>query len=429
MSSATITPAIKERPAKTTSSKTVAELLMLVTTFCWASNIVAGKEALQGFGPLALAQLRMSLAALLYGTLFFLRRGWPKLHLTARQWLLLGLMGFTGITLNQICFLGGLARTSVTHTGLIQAVGPIMVFLLSALIGRESITLQNCTGMVIAFVGVAILITSKSGSGNGAHWTGDLILLAAGASFALYTILMKDASCDYDALTLSTLVFGLGAVLLMPFCIGSVTAVEWEDVPLRAWVGLAYMVFFGSVVAYLIYAFALGILSASKAAAFAYLQPVLAVALGVWLIGEHVTPGAFAGGGLILLGVYITERQRAGGHAPGAAKDSDPARKVQIWDCKAFRGLPEAHRLATSLLVTGHECYTQIFTQREYCQFTHRPPNAFSHTGDNPTTRCSRDAAPKYSSARAGGQAWLNCCSPNSGTDQPGSVFSHRDDA
>lgn len=40
---------------------------MLVTAFCWASNIVAGKEALQGFGPLALAQLRMSVAALFYG--------------------------------------------------------------------------------------------------------------------------------------------------------------------------------------------------------------------------------------------------------------------------------------------------------------------------------------------------------------------------
>ena len=49
--------------------------LMLVTTFCWASNIVAGKEALTGFNSLALAQLRMGAAAILYVLLYIAWRG------------------------------------------------------------------------------------------------------------------------------------------------------------------------------------------------------------------------------------------------------------------------------------------------------------------------------------------------------------------
>ena len=101
--------------------------LMLVTTFCWASNIVAGKEALTGFSSLALAQLRMGAAAILYVSLYIAWRGFPTLRLTKRQWLIVSLMALTGIALNQICFIGGLARTSVTHTGLIQAIGPVMV--------------------------------------------------------------------------------------------------------------------------------------------------------------------------------------------------------------------------------------------------------------------------------------------------------------
>jgi hypothetical protein len=48
---------------------------MLVTTFCWASNIVAGKEALTGFNSLALAQLRMGAAAILYVLLYIAWRG------------------------------------------------------------------------------------------------------------------------------------------------------------------------------------------------------------------------------------------------------------------------------------------------------------------------------------------------------------------
>lgn len=67
MDSGTSIPAIDRQFVKATSRQTAAGALMLVTTFCRASNIVAGKEALQGFGPLALAQLRMSVAALFYG--------------------------------------------------------------------------------------------------------------------------------------------------------------------------------------------------------------------------------------------------------------------------------------------------------------------------------------------------------------------------
>ena len=311
---------------------------MLVTTFFWASNIVAGKEALLAFNALALAQLRMSLAALLFGAAFLFWRRRPRLHLTLRQWLFLGLMGFTGITLNQICFLGGLARTSVTHTGLIQAVGPIMVLLLAAAIGQEVLTLKNCAGMAIAFSGVAVLLVAKGSSENGAHWIGDVILLAAGVSFAVYTLLMKAVAQNYDAFTLSTLVFGIGAALLLPVCLSSLMTIEWTGIPVRAWAALGYMVVFGSVAAYLIYAFALRVLSASKTAAFAYLQPLMAVALGVWLLGEHISARETAGGTLILLGVYLTE-QRVKGTAANEAKTekatestgSLPNRQSTIW--------------------------------------------------------------------------------------------------
>ena len=70
------------------------------------------------------------------------------------------------------------------------------------------------------------------------------------------------------------------------------------------------MVLFGSFVAYLIYAFALESLSASNVAAFAYLQPLMAALMGIWLLGEKVSLSAVIGGALILVGVYFTERER-----------------------------------------------------------------------------------------------------------------------
>lgn len=288
----------------------LVSVLMLLTTFFWAGNIVAGKEALVGFRPLALAQLRMAGATILYVLLYFAWRGFPALHLTRRQWLILALMGLTGITFNQICYIGGLARTSVTHTGLIQAIGPVMVLLISASMGMERLTHRKVLGMTISFVGVALILLERPAQGSGASWLGDLIVIAAGAFFSLYTILMKDVANLYDSLTLNMLTFAIGTIFLIPFCARSVAQVQWQRIPLEAWMGFAFMVIFGSFIAYLIYAFALEKLSASNVAAFAYLQPLMAAVMGIWLLGEKISVPVMIGGIVILIGVHLTESAR-----------------------------------------------------------------------------------------------------------------------
>jgi drug/metabolite transporter (DMT)-like permease len=304
----------KELPHDAAKTHGHSHVLMHILLFCgtvfWASNIVAAKEAVSGFGAMGLAQLRLAASALLFVALFLAWRGRPELHLSGREWLVLISVAFNGLTLNQICFIGGIARTSVAHTGLIVALGPVMVLALSCLMRLEPLTQPKFLGMLISFVGVAILTLGAAERGSTAHWQGDLIVLAGSVSFAYYTIQVKEIANRYDALTLNTLTFALGALLMIPFAARSVLNIHWAHVTLGAWGGLAFMVVLGTVVAYLFYAFALTELSASRAAAFAYLQPVVAALLGVWLLRERITPRVVAGGALILLGVYLAERER-----------------------------------------------------------------------------------------------------------------------
>jgi drug/metabolite transporter (DMT)-like permease len=164
--------------------------------------------------------------------------------------------------------------------------------------------------MVISFGGVAVLTLGGEEVGSAAHWQGDLIVLAGSVSFAYYTIQVKEIANRYDALTLNTLTFAVGALLMIPFAARSVLNIRWANVTLGAWGGLGFMIVLGTVVAYLFYAFALTELSASRAAAFAYLQPVVAALLGTWLLGEKITERVVAGGALILLGVYLAESER-----------------------------------------------------------------------------------------------------------------------
>jgi drug/metabolite transporter (DMT)-like permease len=284
--------------------------LLFWGTVFWASNIVAGKEAVSGFGAMGLAQLRLAGATLLFAALFLVWRGRPKLCLSRRQWIVLAGIAFNGLTLNQICFINGLARTSVAHTGLIVALGPVMVLALSCLLRLEPLTLPKFFGMLVSFGGVAVLTLGGEEVGSAARWQGDLIVLAGSASFAYYTIQVKEIANHYDALTLNALTFALGALLMIPFAARSILNVRWAAVSLGAWGGLAFMIVLGTVVAYLFYAFALTELAASRVAAFAYLQPVVAALLGAWLLGERITPRVVTGGALILLGVYLAERER-----------------------------------------------------------------------------------------------------------------------
>lgn len=288
---------------------TMMHFLMFLTTVCWAANMVAIKDALQGFTPLALAQIRVLGAACLFGGIYAGWRGRPTLKLVRGEWRGMLLLALTGVALNQLFFIGGLSRTTVAHAGLIVALGPVLVLVLACLLGMESLTVPKLVGMLISFAGVAILTAGKVGQQTNPNWRGDLIVLAASTVFAFYTIQVKKVADRIDAITLNTVSYAIGAVLVMPFAAPAVLKTRWDALRAPILWAVVYVIVFGSVVPYTLYTFAMLELSASRVAAFSYLQPVIASALGLWLLEEKLTRTVVVGGILILLGVFLTERE------------------------------------------------------------------------------------------------------------------------
>ena len=284
-------------------------LLMLIGTFFWASNIIAGKFALRNMSSLALAQARVTGATVIFVAAFALRRRGTRFRLAGRELGYLAVTALFGISLNQLFFIGGIGRTSAAHAGLIIALGPVIVLVLSCAAQLEALTLLKSVGAAISLAGVVELTAGKSQPGNPATLGGDVIMLMGTGVFSYYTILLKKIAHQYDALTLNTIIFSLGAVLMLPFTARAVAGTPWTALPAEAWWGMVFMITLGSVVAYSIYAFALTELSATRVAAFNYLQPVIAAALGFWLLREGLNRHVVAGGALILLGVYLTERE------------------------------------------------------------------------------------------------------------------------
>ncbi len=293
-----------------TKTHRLMHLAMLVAVSCWAINMVATKEALLGFSPLSLAMVRAVAAALVFWILFLFFRDRSLLRLTRGQWLRFLLMAFCGITMDQLLFIEGVAHTDVPHAALIVAVEPVMVLALSVLMSLETLTMLKGVGMALSFSGVVLLTYGKTGHANHADWLGNLILMAEVVVFAVYTILVKEVSDQYDVVTLNSMVFGLGALMMVPFCATAVWHLQWSRIPMRSVLGLGFMIFFSSVIAYLLYVFALKGLTAARVEAFYYIEPVIATGLGIWLLHDRVGLWVILGGGLILLGVYFTEWER-----------------------------------------------------------------------------------------------------------------------
>ncbi len=319
-------PAAAAEAAAPRRSHALMHALMLAVTCFWAANIVAVKQTLTGFNSLALAQLRIAVTGIIFIVLFVALGKHRALRLTRRDWIFLLFIGLCGVTLNQLFFIAGLERSSASHAGLIVALGPIIVLVLSVTIRLEALTVPKFAGMLIAFGGVAILTTAKAPSGTPSSWAGDLIMLAGSGFFAVYTILVKEVADRFDALTLNALAYVIGVVFMVPFAAPAVTQVHWGEVPSQAWWGLAYVIFFGSVIPYLLFAVAMTELTAARVAAFAYIQPVIAMGLGIVMLHERMSVRLFIGGALILGGLYLTERERGEDQSltqPGSAKPGE----------------------------------------------------------------------------------------------------------
>jgi drug/metabolite transporter (DMT)-like permease len=274
--------------------------------FFWSANYIVGKIALREFPPVLLVGLRICLAGLFILPAYAMQKGatsWSKRDLPMLLYL-----GLFGVTLNQLCFIVGLSRTSVLHSSLIIAMTPIFVLAIAAIIKQEQITVRKAAGMLIAVIGVGILNALPPSIGASPTLLGDLFVFLAGVTFAMFTVLSKKVSLRHSAITVNTFAYVGGAIALSPVVIWQSQSFSYRTVTLAGWSSLIYMALFPSVICYLIYYYALSRISASRVSAFSYLQPVIATLLAALTLGERVTLPLVAGGAVIFSGVYLTER-------------------------------------------------------------------------------------------------------------------------
>jgi drug/metabolite transporter (DMT)-like permease len=303
-------------------SRALVWIALVFLTTVWAVNFIAGKIALRYLPAMTLASIRVVLAGIFMLLLNPLCRRLPAFRkpstgspLTIHDLWTFLYLGFLGVTVNQVCFTIGLRYTSVTHSAIIVGMGPIYALILAVLFRLENATLRKVAGMSISLLGVILLATSRDSAQRSPTLLGDFITLIGSLGFAFYAVLGKRIASRYDALTMTTYNFLFGALFVLPIAIHRAIAIgplsHWLAIPWPAWVGLIYMAFFSSTLAYLFYFWLLRYLEVTQLAAYNYLLPVSATLLSVIFLGERGSALELFGGALALAGVYFVESTRS----------------------------------------------------------------------------------------------------------------------
>ncbi len=282
--------------------------LIFLMIFFWSANYIIGKWALQEFPPVLLSGVRVTMAGVMMLPLYW----WERRGRSGPDWAgaaQLVLLGFFGVALNQLCFVIGLGHTTVAHASIIVSTGPVLVLIIAACKGLEKLTARKLAGMLLAIAGVVVLrLFQDDNSARHATWYGDLFVFLSMLFFALFTVFGKPVTRHFSSISVNTFAYVSGAILLAPLTIWQARLHPLGHVSLTGWTCAFYMALCPSVLAYLIYYYALTHIDASRVASFSYLQPIFATAMALFLLDERLTAPVISSGLAILAGVYITER-------------------------------------------------------------------------------------------------------------------------
>ena len=283
--------------------------LIALMVLLWSGNYIAAKIAFREFPALIVMCLRMLMAALLIGPVYWRQTRRRETALTLREAGLLALLGIAGIFMNQFFWTLGTSRTTVVHSSMIMATIPVWVLLMAGLMRLERITWPKLLGMAIAMAGIALLRMARPGRTVGAAtFTGDILVMLCALMFAALTTFGKRYRPEGGGIAVNAFAYIGGAIILVPALWWSGRDFDFARVSWAGWAAVFYMAAFSSVLCYLIYYYALEHISASRMAGVQYLQPVLATVMAMFILGEELTASTVAAGGTILAGVYVTER-------------------------------------------------------------------------------------------------------------------------
>ena len=247
-------------------------MALLGANIIYGANFLIAKGVMPNkIGPSALVLLRVLGA----GFLFLMLSLFQKEKVEKKDFLLLILCGFLGVSVNMLLFFHGLNLTSPIDASIIMTSTPVIVLILSALILKEKITINKYIGIFIGAVGAFILIWFGKKTGGNSSVLGNTLVFLNALCYGLYLVLVKPLMKKYKATTVIKWVFLFGFLIVFPFGINDLLATNFNAFTTNTYLAVAYIIIGTTFLTYLFNIYALNYVSPSVNGSYIYLQPVL----------------------------------------------------------------------------------------------------------------------------------------------------------
>ena len=281
-----------------------ARLVWLVLCGIWGSTWLFIKLGLEALPPITFAGIRFVISCAIIFVLIRIRN--ISLPGKSRDWLLLLVTGVMSFSLNYGLVFWGEQYISSGLAALLQATLPAFGLVIAHIhLPGERMTWAKTIGVVLGIVGVAVVFSNQLAIAGGKALAG-CVALVLSAFFAAYSnVLVKAYGKNLEPAILAAgqMFFGLIPLMVIGLLLeGNPLAFRWTPMAL---VSLLYLAVVGSVIAFLLYYWLVHNMDVTKSMMIALVTPVVAVVLGMVVLGEELSWRTIVGGLMIMAGIGL----------------------------------------------------------------------------------------------------------------------------
>lgn len=278
----------------------------LAATLFWGLSFVGVRVALEGFAPFGLVGLRLAIAAAVLLAVLLVRGRHARLAPgDGARAALLGLILAVHLLLQTIA----MRETTAVRAGWFVAFMPVVIAVGALFFLGERMRAWGWGGVALASLGVLVLASAKPQDFARAG-LGDALLFASCFTWAAYTLIAGPVVRRNGALAVTT--WAMLAAALPCLALASMRGFTSGVPDADAWIALAGLGLLAGAAAFLAFGRAVATLGAQRMSGFLYLQPFVTLVGARSILGEPMTRTGFAGGLIVLAGVWILQRAKRG---------------------------------------------------------------------------------------------------------------------
>jgi drug/metabolite transporter (DMT)-like permease len=291
------------------NSKLVPYLEALFAVAVWGASFIATKVVLRDISPVTIVWMRFAMGVVILGFAVAARKQFALL--SRNEWLYFALLGFLGITFHQWLQSNALQTSEASTTAWIVATTPVFMAILGWIALKEALGWAKIAGILLAFIGVLVIVYDGDLSAISLRSfgkPGDILILISAINWTVFSVLSRTGLKKHPATFMMFYVILLGWLFTSILFFTTQSISDIQNLTVNGWIGLAFLGFFCSGLAYIAWYDALQTLGTAETGVFLYVEPLVTVIVAFFVLSEAITFASLLGGGVIIFGVWLVNR-------------------------------------------------------------------------------------------------------------------------